>query len=74
METKKWYLSKGVWGNVLSFAMVGLGLLGYSITPELKEAVQATVDNAVVVGTGIATLMTNALGLWGRIKATKKLV
>jgi len=64
LGTKSPLLSKGVWGGAVASAM--------SLLPILKElgALQGDFDAVKVAAVGLAGAL---IGLWGRLKATKKL-
>lgn len=67
MEEKPWYQSKAVWGGIAAAIAGLLGLLGYTVAPEF-------VDSAASIGVAIASLVGGALAIFGRVKATSKLV
>jgi hypothetical protein len=64
MDTKAWYLSRGVWGSVVVIGAMLLKQFGHDISPELQGQMVDFAINAV-------TLVGGAVALWGRIKATK---
>lgn len=55
METKKWYLSKAMWGSLLTLAVFVLRMVG-------KEDVAATVE---AESAGIAEWLLQAMALVG---------
>lgn len=65
-ESKKWYLSKGVMGGIMSVFALTAGAFGYVISPEEQEVL-------VLVITGLASGILSLVGSLGRIKATKKI-
>lgn len=65
-ESKKWYLSKGVMGGIMSVVALAAGAFGYVISPEEQEVL-------VLVITGLASGVLSLVGSLGRIKATKKI-
>ena len=67
IETKPWYLSKGLMGSIIAALPTALGILGFKLDPSFGEAVNAL----IVAGT---TLGGAALSFWGRLTAVKKLV
>lgn len=62
--SKQWYESFGVWGGVFAVIAGVATLWGYSITP----ADQATLAQAAA---GLGSAIGGAMGVWGRIKASK---
>lgn len=69
METKKWWLSKGVWGAIITVLTVLAGYFGVEVDPETQELF---VDQAYAAAVAIAGLVGGVLSLIGRLKAEKK--
>lgn len=65
-ETKEWYLSKGIWGAVVTLIATGLALSGYNIGP----ADQAVLSDAIL---GVVGAVGGLLALYGRVTAAKKI-
>ena len=66
-ETKKWYLSKGVWGAILTLA----GPLLASLGVDLDESTQSLVaEKAAALAGAVATVIGGVLALWGRLSAS----
>lgn len=65
--TKPALQSTGVWGGIIAVLAGVAGLFGYSIS----EADQATLTQ--VIASAGATL-GGVIAIWGRIRATKKIV
>jgi len=70
MDTKKWYLSKGVWGSILVVTAIILRLVGH-------ESIASAIENDQ---TAIVDWLSQAIGLVGgllafigRIKAETKI-
>lgn len=64
-DTKKWYQSSGVWGSVGSVMSFVLIYFGYNV-----EGMQEMVTSSgLALGGAIAALV----GLYGRIKASKRI-
>jgi ABC-type antimicrobial peptide transport system permease subunit len=68
MDSKAWYASKGVWGGIVGVLAGGLALLGHALSAETQATL---VDNAVAIGTGVATIIGGAVAIYGRLKADK---
>ena len=64
--TKKWYMSKGVWGAVITLIAVIAQLFGYQIDPELQQQAVSQITT-IIAGVG------GLVALYGRIKAEKKI-
>ena len=65
-ETKKWYESKGVLGGFVTILVIILGAFGYTISPEDQKVIIAAVSAIVATGSSL-------VGVYGRVKATKKI-
>ena len=63
---KAWYLSRGVLGPVLGVVAIVSGLFGYTFGPEDQEALMLAI-------TTIGGAVGNLIGVYGRMKATKKI-
>lgn len=70
METKKWYESKGMWGALVTVALVVLRLLGMTGIAELVETESGSIVEWIVA---LGLLIGSALAFVGRLKATKKI-
>lgn len=66
-DAKPWYLSKAVWGSVVTVIASLSGLVGLSISPQM--AVEA-VDLIIL----LITTLSGLFSLWGRLSADKQLV
>ncbi len=66
-ETKKWYLSKGVWGAVLTLAGPLLASLGLELDDSTRSYV---IEEAVALAGGVTTVVGGILALWGRLSAS----
>lgn len=63
---KAWYLSRGVVGPVLGVVAIVAGLFGYTFGPEDQEALMLAI-------TTVGGAVGNLVGVWGRVKATKRI-
>lgn len=70
-NTKAWWQSTGVWGAVVAIVASGLGVAGYTVTPDDQTAIVAGAEQAVHIGLEVSSLAGGAIALWGRIRATK---
>ena len=65
-ETKKWYMSKSVWGGMIAVAAAVAGAFGFSIGVEEQSILaESAVAVAGIVGAVVAVV--------GRVKASKKI-
>jgi len=66
-DAKPWYLSAGVWGAFVTLLGSGLSLLKFRLDPALLDDLRDWVLSLV-------TLLGSAVALYGRIRATRRLV
>ena len=71
METKHWYLSKGVVGGLVAAILIVYKLLGYMLPEGVTE--DTVTDNIVNVTTSIAALAATAIAIYGRVAAKSKI-
>ena len=65
-DTKKWYMSKSVWGGMIAVAAAVAGAFGFSIGAEEQSILaESAVAVAGIVGAVVAVV--------GRVKASKKI-
>ena len=69
-ETKPWYTSKTLWGSVISFAVIGLGIIN---RPEQAAALEAEAGNIIAIVAGVIGLVSSAVAIYGRFVAKTKL-
>ena len=72
-ETKPWWQSAGVWGSLIAVAAGGAAMLGYTISPDDQAQLVTAATRSVELGTAAASLFGGLVGLWGRIRATKRI-
>lgn len=63
MDTKAWYMSKGVWGGIIAGIAGVAGVLGHSVAPGIVEALPDAIVAFVAAVGGL-------LAAYGRLKAT----
>jgi hypothetical protein len=64
-QSKNWYRSAGVWGSIMAIAAPVVGqALKVTITPDDMQ----TTANLIVAGVDV---VSGAVALWGRVRATK---
>ena len=63
-ETKSWYQSKTIWASVITVLAVGLGYVGYEISPTDQGELVETASS-------IVAMITSLITIYGRVKATK---
>lgn len=68
-ELKVWYESKVVWANLLGI-IVSLAAAAQLISPEQGKIIISEVPEFLAAA---ATLVTSALGLYGRLVASKRI-
>jgi len=66
---KYWFQSKTVIGSILTFVIMALGLFGFQVTNQ-----QVFLQQGTDILLGVAGVVTTALTLYGRAKATGSLV
>ena len=65
-DTKKWYMSKSVWGGMIAVAAAVAGAFGFTIgADEQSILAESAVAVAGIVGAVVAVV--------GRVKASKKI-
>jgi len=69
--SKPWYASKGVLGPIVAGASIAAGyFFGVKVDPVTQAYI---VDQAAAIISGLFTIGGLVLGVWGRIKAIKKI-
>lgn len=63
VDEKPWYLSKTIWGSLISVAAAFTGMIGMSLDP----ATQGEIADALVQIVGAAGAL---LAIYGRLRAT----
>lgn len=63
---KPWYVSRGVWGGLITIICMVLGVFGYAISPEETEQL-------VLALTAIGGAIGSVVGIYGRVKAKERL-
>ena len=66
MDSKPWYLSRGVWGGIVAAVAGVLALLGRSLP---ADAVGPLTDDVMRIVEGLAAVIGGALAIYGRVKA-----
>ena len=64
--TEKWWQSRSVWGSVVAFVALVVSFFGLTVAPEDQEMLVGGIV-AVVGAVGAA------IGVWGRVRATKRI-
>jgi len=65
-ETKPFLASKGVLGGLGSILTIAVGALGYTVT-------EADSAGLVLAVTGIVSSVNSLIGIYGRVKATRRI-
>lgn len=69
MDGKSWYLSKGIWGAIISIAAKAVGaIFGVEIASE--DTVQVTDLIIAAISFGVS-FIGDFVAIYGRVKATK---
>ena len=66
MDSKAWYMSKGVWGGIIAIGAAIAGAFGYAVSPDDQAGLA---EAAVAVGAAVG----GAIAIIGRAKASKPL-
>ena len=69
-DTKKWYLSRGVWGGIIAAVASIAGIVGHTINIEQQTQI---VNTIMVLVPLFASAVGGLMALYGRIKAKHKL-
>ena len=69
-DSKAWYLSKTLWGAIVTVASFALSLLHVHIDPQTQ---QVLINQTYATVTAIGELAGTVLVVYGRIKAKKKI-
>ena len=69
-DTKKWYLSRGVWGGIIATISGIAGIAGHSVNIEQQTQIVNTIMILAPFG---ASTMGGLVALYGRLKANHKL-
>ncbi len=70
MDTKKWYLSKGVWGSLIVVIVIVLRVVGQ---PEVATVIEGESETISTWIFDLATIVGAVIALYGRIKASKEI-
>ncbi len=73
MDSKAWWKSVGVWGNIIAILATGGGFFGYAITPDTQAAVAVVAEHGAEFAAAGAALFGECMGLWGRLRASTRL-
>ena len=72
-ERKPWWRSLGVWGNIIAILATGGGFFGFALTPDdQRVAANVAVHGADLV-VGAVALLGELAGLWGRLRASRRI-
>ena len=69
-DSKAWYLSKTLWGAIVTVASFALSLLNIHIDPQTQ---QVLINQTWAVASAVGELVGTVLVVYGRIKAKKKI-
>jgi len=72
-DRKPWWRSLGVWGNIIAILATGGGFFGFTLTPDDQRiAANVAVHGADLV-IGAVALLGELAGLWGRLRASRRI-
>lgn len=71
MDTKKWWLSKGLWGGIVG--LIAMVLMVFKVVDISVEEQATLVDSIVAIVTMISGLVGIILAIYGRLTAKKTL-
>jgi len=73
MDSKPWWKSVSVWGNIIAIIATTGGFFGYVMTPENQAAAAIAAEHAAELVAAFAALFGECMGLWGRLRASTRL-
>lgn len=73
MDTKAWWKSVSVWGNIIAIIATAGGFFGYVVTPENQAAAAIVAEHGAEFAAAGAALLGECVGLWGRLRASTRL-
>lgn len=73
MDSKAWWKSVSVWGNIIAIIATAGGFFGYVVTPENQTAAAVVAAHGAELVAAAAALFGEGVGLWGRLRATTRL-
>ena len=73
MDSKPWWKSVSVWGNVVAIVATAGGFFGYVITPENQAAAAVAAEHGAELVAAASALVGECIGLWGRLRASTRL-
>ena len=73
MDTKAWWKSVSVWGNIIAMIATVGGFFGYVLTPENQAAAAVVSEHGAEFAAAGAALLGECVGLWGRLRASTRL-
>jgi hypothetical protein len=73
MDSKPWWKSVSVWGNVVAILATAGGFFGYVITPENQAAAAIAAQHGAELVAAASALVGEFIGLWGRLRASTRL-
>jgi len=72
-KTKPWWQSAGVLGCIGAMAAGAASLAGYTLTPDDQAQIAQGVAKSAQIATSAFGLLSSAIALWGRVRATHKI-
>ena len=73
MDSKPWWKSVSVWGNIIAIVATTGGFFGFAMTPENQAAAAAAAEHAAELVAAAGALIGECMGLWGRLRASTRL-
>ena len=73
MNSKPWWKSLSVWGNIFATLATTGGFFGYVITPENQAAAAVAAEHGAELVAAAGALLGELTALWGRLRATTRL-
>jgi hypothetical protein len=71
-STKPWYQSTGVWGSLVAIGAGTAATFGYTVSPDDQNAISQTLAQGGGLVSSAITVVSGAVALYGRIRATHK--
>jgi hypothetical protein len=73
LDRKPWWRSVGVWGNIIAILATGGGFFGCVLTPEDQQIAASVALHGADFVVGAIALLGEIAGLWGRLRASRRI-
>jgi hypothetical protein len=72
-DRKPWWRSLGVWGNIIAILATCGGFFGFTLTADDQRVVADVAVRGADVVIGAVALLGELAGLWGRLRASRRI-